>query len=106
MVFFHDGEIGDGRAIGRRPRKLEKDELRAQWDYYWDAGSKRLYVYSVGDPSALSSELEYGVRQRYADVIPVDDVSFNGVAFYGARGRESASSRIALAGQLSKTSTS
>jgi hypothetical protein len=88
VVFFHDGGIGDGRTIGRRPRKLEKDELREQWDYYWDAGSKRLYVYSVGDPSTLSAELEYGVRQRYADVISVNDVSFDGVAFYGARGRD------------------
>jgi hypothetical protein len=88
VVFFHDGQIGDGRTIGRHPRKLEKAALAEQWDYYWHDRSKRLYVYSVGDPSALSARLEYGVRRRYADVISEGGVSFDGVYFYGARGRD------------------
>ena len=87
IVFFHDGQIGDGHTIGRDPRKHRKDSLGSQWDYFWESETKRLYVFSISLPSTLATSLEYGVRQSYTDIIRTDGVSINGISFYGARGR-------------------
>ena len=86
IVFFHDGQIGDGHTIGRDPRKHRKDSLGSQWDYFWESKTKRLYVFSISLPSTLATSLEYGVRQSYTDIIRTDGVSINGISFYGARG--------------------
>jgi hypothetical protein len=58
FFFLHDGILG--------VRRTSLGALSAQWDYYWDDATDRLYVRSIGNPTGLATLLE----------VPVPSIAF------------------------------
>jgi hypothetical protein len=56
-VFAHDGALGF--------RRITKAGLSQQWDYWYDSGNSRLYVYSKVSPVASARSLEIAVRDSF-----------------------------------------
>ena len=77
-VFVHDGTLGS--------RKTSLGALATQWDYFWDTGTSRLYVYSASNPTGLATNLEIAVRQNFWSQNGSDYVDFQDLdleQFYG-----------------------
>lgn len=46
-------------------RRVTKGGLSNQWDYWYDAGGSRFYVYSTANPATVAQSLEIAVRDSF-----------------------------------------
>jgi hypothetical protein len=82
-ILAHDGVIG--------LRKAAKVSLGAQWDYWWDDPNDRLYVYSVGNPTGVATNIEVATRDDCVNYIFNANITFNNIDFRYTRGSAFAS---------------
>lgn len=70
-VFVHDGSLGI--------RKASKVSLTAQWNYWFDSGNNRLYVYSTANPTAVANNLEIATRAHFWNQFASGYVNFTNI---------------------------
>ena len=70
-VFVHDGSLGI--------RKASKISLTAQWNYWFDSGNNRLYVYSTANPMTAANNLEIAVRAHFWSQFASGYVNFTNI---------------------------
>lgn len=77
-VFVHDGTLG--------VRKVEKAGLSDPWDYWYDSGRSRLYVWSSANPAAAGRLLEIAVRDSFVATQSWNYVTYQGLDVRHFRG--------------------
>lgn len=89
-VVAHDGVLGSG-VVDTQPRKSSLGALASDWDYFYDSGASRLYVYhGTGNPALQCTLLEVGARDHVVELNSHSGTVWNSTDFRHAQGSISA----------------